>query len=59
MHCLTVCYCSQIQTHVISSIIHVGHQYDNDSEPWPIQIEDLNGNLHSVNLEAGQVLNAL
>jgi len=29
----------------------VGHQYDNDDEPWPIQIEDHNGQVsvtHSV-----------
>lgn len=44
------------QTHVISSIIHIAHQYDDDSEQWPIQIEDHDGNLHSVNLEEGQML---
>ena len=31
-------------------------QYTNDSKPWPIQIEDHEGTLHSVNLEPGQVL---
>lgn len=46
----------KIHTHVISSIIHVGHEYDNDGEPWPIEIEDHDGNLHAVNLEAGQML---
>ena len=30
-------------------------QYTNDSKPWPIQIEDHEGTLHSVNLEPGQV----
>ena len=45
----------QIATHVISSIVHIAHKYDNDSNPWPIQIEDHFGNLHSVNLEPGQV----
>jgi len=45
----------QIETHVISSIVHIGHEYDNDDDPWPIEIEDHNGELHSVNLEAGQV----
>ena len=29
---------------------------DIDKEPWPIQIEDQDGNLHSVNLEPGQML---
>lgn len=45
----------QIFTHVISSIIHVGHEYDDDEEPWPIEIEDHDGVLHQVYLEAGQV----
>jgi len=43
-------------THVISSIVHIAHQYDNDNEPWPIEIEDHNGVMHSVSLEAGQML---
>lgn len=47
--------CLQPQTHVISSIVHIAHQYDDDNEPWPIMIEDHNGVMHSVNLEAGQV----
>jgi hypothetical protein len=42
-------------THVISSIIHIAHKYDDDKEPWPIHIEDHDGNLHAVNLEEGQV----
>jgi hypothetical protein len=84
----------RISTHVISSIVHIGHQvsaaflplssraqvaqrnralipgplgpvvatatlpmqYTNDSKPWPIQIEDHEGTLHSVNLEPGQML---
>jgi hypothetical protein len=43
------------QTHVISSIVHIAHEYDDDNEPWHIQIEDHDGNLHSVALEEGQV----
>eukprot|EP01034_Spumella_vulgaris_P024333 gene24334-30656_t len=43
-------------THVISSIVHIAHEYDNDDEPWPIQIEDHNGKLHSVSLEPGEML---
>lgn len=42
-------------THVVSSIIHIAHQYDDDNEPWPIHIEDHDGNLHAVNLQEGQV----
>ena len=45
----------QPNTHVISSIVHIAHEYDNDDEPWPIEIEDHDGVLHAVNLEAGQV----
>ena len=26
----------QTHTHVISSIVHIAHEYDDDSEPWPI-----------------------
>jgi hypothetical protein len=44
----------KVHTHVISSIVHVIH--DEDSEPWPIEIEDHDGNLHAHNLEAGQML---
>jgi hypothetical protein len=48
-------YILQIETHVISSIVHIAHQYDDDSNPWPIEIEDHDGNLKSVVLEEGQV----
>jgi hypothetical protein len=40
---------------VVSSIVHIAHEYDDDNEPWPIEIEGHDGNLHSVNLEPGQV----
>jgi hypothetical protein len=43
----------QVETHVISSIVHLVH--DEDSEPWPIDIEDHNGVLHSVALQPSQV----
>lgn len=46
----------KVHTHVISSIVHIAHEYDNDDEPWPIQIEDHDGNLHSVNLQPGEML---
>ncbi len=45
----------QPNTHVISSIVHIAHEYDNDDEPWPIEIEDHDGVLHAVSLKAGQV----
>jgi len=41
---------------VISSIIHITHKYDDDNEPWPIEIEDHNGVMHAVSLEPGQML---
>jgi len=46
----------KIFTHVISSIVHIAHEYDDDSEPWPIEIEDHNGQLHAVSLKAGEML---
>lgn len=43
-------------SHVISSIVHIAHKYDNDSNPWPIFIEDHDGQLVSVSLEEGQMM---
>jgi hypothetical protein len=44
-----------VHTHVISSIIHIDHEYFDDDEAWPIEIEDHDGELHAVLLEPGQV----
>mmetsp|Transcript_4488 Transcript_4488/g.8617 ORF Transcript_4488/g.8617 Transcript_4488/m.8617 type:complete len:344 (-) Transcript_4488:14849-15880(-) len=41
-------------THVISCILHIDHS--EDSEPWPIIIEDFQGNTNEVILEAGDML---
>eukprot|EP01006_Ploeotia_vitrea_P004196 TRINITY_DN114054_c0_g1_i1.p1 TRINITY_DN114054_c0_g1~~TRINITY_DN114054_c0_g1_i1.p1 ORF type:complete len:322 (-),score=-3.34 TRINITY_DN114054_c0_g1_i1:111-1076(-) len=49
-------HCDKGHTHVISSIIHVNHEYDNDNEPWPIEIEGHDGKLYQVNLEPGDML---
>ena len=46
----------KVHTHVISSIVHIGHEYDDPNEPWPIEIEDHYGNLHAVNLQPGDML---
>ncbi|CAM9380846.1 unnamed protein product, partial [Ectocarpus fasciculatus] len=47
----------KLQTHVISSIVHIAHEYDNASEPWPIEIENhRTGELEAVSLEPGQML---
>jgi hypothetical protein len=44
----------KLRTHVISCILHVDHS--EDSEPWPILIEDFQGNTNEVVLEAGDML---
>mmetsp|Transcript_29623 Transcript_29623/g.60485 ORF Transcript_29623/g.60485 Transcript_29623/m.60485 type:complete len:397 (-) Transcript_29623:155-1345(-) len=41
-------------THIISCILHIGRS--EDSEPWPIVIEDLQGNTNEVYLESGDIL---
>lgn len=38
-----VMHYDKIHTHVISSIVHIAHEYDDDNEPWPIEIEDHDG----------------
>jgi prolyl 4-hydroxylase len=43
----------QTETHVISSTICVDHRLDS---PWPLYIEDLDGNPHQVNLDPGEIL---
>jgi len=40
---------------VISSIVHIAHEYDNDDEAWPIEIDDHDGALRAVDLKEGQV----
>jgi hypothetical protein len=42
------------QTHVISCILHIASS--EDSEPWPIMIEDFEGNLNEAILTSGDVL---
>jgi len=42
------------ETHVISCILHVDH--DPESDPWPIVIEDYQGNTNEVTLESGDML---
>jgi len=42
------------QTHVLSFILHIDSS--EDSEPWPIFIEDFNGNTHEVVLTHGDML---
>ncbi len=41
-------------THVISGIYHIGRS--EDAEPWPIVIEDFQGNTNQVFLEPGDIL---
>ena len=42
------------QTHVISCIYHIASS--DDAQPWPIVIEDYEGNTNSVVLEPGDIL---
>lgn len=51
-----VMHCDKVHSHVISSIIHIAHQYDDDDVPWPIEIEDHDGVLHAVALQPGDML---
>lgn len=44
----------QTNTHVISCILHIDHS--EDSEPWPLVIEDFHGNTNEVFLESGDLL---
>jgi hypothetical protein len=44
------------ETHIISCILHVDHDDDPESEPWPIVIEDFQGNTNEVHLESGDML---
>ena len=32
----------QLFTHVISSIVHIAHEYNDEKEPWPIEIDAIN-----------------
>lgn len=43
-------------THVISSIVHIDHEYEDDNNPWPIEIEDHDGELQTKVLERGEML---
>lgn len=44
----------QRTTHIVSAILHVDH--DENSKPWPIVIEDFQGNTNEVVLEKGDLL---
>jgi hypothetical protein len=42
------------KTHIISCILHIDHS--EDAEPWPLLIEDFQGNTNEVVLESGDML---
>jgi len=44
----------KVEDHIISAILHIGH--DDDSEAWPLVIEGFDGNTHAVNMESGDML---
>ncbi|CAB9525079.1 expressed unknown protein [Seminavis robusta] len=42
------------QTHIISMIYHIDRS--EDSQPWPVLIEDFKGNTHEIELQPGDIL---
>lgn len=46
-------HCDRVETHVISSIVHVAADVD---EPWPLTVLDAAGQVHEVVLAPGQLL---
>ena len=44
----------KMETHVISCILHIDSS--DDADPWPILIEDYEGNTHEVVLKSGEML---
>ena len=46
----------KVEDHVVSSIFHVDHAYDDDAEPWPIVIEAFDGTTHEVDLQPFEML---
>ena len=49
-----VMHADRMQTHIISVILHIDSS--EDAEPWPIVIEDLQGQTHEVHLTSGDTL---
>merc|ERR1711924_225073 len=43
-------------THVISSILHIDHDYGEGTDSWPIEIVDLHGKVQAVELLPGEML---
>ncbi len=43
----------RLETHVISSIVHIAHDGD---DGWPLQFVDIHGTFHNVVLEEGEML---
>lgn len=46
-------HCDRVETHVISSIVHVAADVD---EPWALTIQDAAGKVHDVHLQPGEML---
>jgi hypothetical protein len=45
-----------IETHVISSILPVSREHDDEGNPWPIEIEGFDGLVHQIDIRPGQIL---
>lgn len=43
-------------THIISSILHIDHDEEPTSKPWPLFLESFDGNTNEIVLESGDLL---
>ncbi|GAB5361688.1 hypothetical protein AAMO2058_000734100 [Amorphochlora amoebiformis] len=46
----------KVETHVVSGILHIASEPDQDTEPWPLEIMGIDGKHHKVVLRPGQLL---
>lgn len=49
-------HCDVVSSLVVSSIVHIAHEYDNPNEPWTLDIEDHNEKLHHIALNEGKAI---
>jgi len=46
----------QAETHIISAILHIAHDYDNQTDSWPIEVVGHDGLNHKVEMAEGQMV---
>jgi hypothetical protein len=51
-----VMHYEKVATHVISCLIHINSEYESSAQPWPMEIEDHDGTMHSLVLQPGEML---